>query len=246
MADDIERWLADEPVLACPETPSSALAAGSAIIEPGLTPAQPRCWGLPSRQPSAWLLWTAASAARRQARQAETNYNLARQAVEDYFNRVSEDTLLKEQDSVDIRRLRGELLKTALPYYREFLRQHENDPKLRASSPRPSFAWARSCGSSARQTPPSRRSMPRSPSGSVCGASPGDHDLPVRLAQSLQALGEQYAAIRKFPPALAALGRSRAILKTLADEPAADSSLRASLALCDKELGIAEGEDGKA
>ena len=73
---------------------------------------------------------------------------------------------------------------------------------------------------------------------------PGDHDLPVRLAQSLQALGEQYAAIRKFPPALAALGRSP-ILKTLADEPAADSSLRTAWPVCDKELGIAEGEDGK-
>ena len=61
---------------------------------------------------------------------AQTNYNLAKKAVEDYFTRVSEDTLLKAQDSVDMRLLRAELLKSALGYYREFLRQRRGDPEL--------------------------------------------------------------------------------------------------------------------
>ena len=133
LADDIERWLADEPVVRLPgKPPSSArpLAPPSSNLD--LRRRAAACWGSPSPRPSAWSLWTAAGAARRQARdQAETNYNLAKKAVEDYFTRVSEDTLLKEQDSVDIRRLRGELLKTALAYYREFLRQRGGDPELR-------------------------------------------------------------------------------------------------------------------
>ncbi len=230
VADDIERWLADEPVMACPE---------SRIQRIGRWLRHHRTWTYAG---AAAVLGIAIASTigvvvvergqRREAAaraQAETNYNLARQAVEDYFNRVSEDTLLKEQDSVDIRRLRGELLKTALPYYREFLRQHENDPRLRNQLAETQFR----VGQIMRElgTPDAAISAFNAAITiweALCSASPGDHDLPVHLAQSLQALGEQYAAIRKFPPALAALGRSRAILKTLADERPADSSLRAA------------------
>ena len=38
--------------------------------------------------------------------EAETNFGMAQKAVEDYLTSVSENTLLQEQDSVDIRRLR--------------------------------------------------------------------------------------------------------------------------------------------
>ena len=47
-------------------------------------------------------------------KEAEHNFDMAQQAVEDYLTKVSENTLLKEQDSLDIRRLRRDLLENAL------------------------------------------------------------------------------------------------------------------------------------
>ena len=65
------------------------------------------------------------------ARRPRANFNMALKAVEDYLTSVSENTLLKQQDSVDIRSLRQELLNTALKYYKSFVNQRNDDPKLR-------------------------------------------------------------------------------------------------------------------
>ena len=67
----------------------------------------------------------------------------------------------------------------------------------------------------------------------------------VHLARTYLALGEQLAWIRDFPRAFAALARSRGILEGLTAENPDDASYRVSLADCDKELGIAEGEAGE-
>ena len=48
--------------------------------------------------------------ARTNLERANANFQLARQAVDDYFTRVSENTLLKVQPSRDLRSLRKELL----------------------------------------------------------------------------------------------------------------------------------------
>ena len=50
-------------------------------------------------------------------KEAEANFKMAQQAVDDYLTNVSENTLFKEQDTLDIRNLRQELLESALPYY---------------------------------------------------------------------------------------------------------------------------------
>src|SRR5262249_49952312 len=60
-------------------------------------------------------------------RQATANLGLARQAVEEYFTRVSQDTLLRRQDAPsvrDLRELRKDLLDVALRYYQTFAAQH--------------------------------------------------------------------------------------------------------------------------
>ena len=50
---------------------------------------------------------------------------MALKAVDDYLTSVSENTLFKLQDSVDIRRLRQELLNSALKYYKGFVQPAE-------------------------------------------------------------------------------------------------------------------------
>ena len=55
---------------------------------------------------------------------------------------VSENTLLKEQDTLDIRNLRKELLKSALPFYRKFVKEHSHDPQAsRAARQRLFIDW---------------------------------------------------------------------------------------------------------
>jgi serine/threonine-protein kinase len=63
---------------------------------------------------------------------AEENFQLARQAVQDYLTRVSENKLLKTQDRQDLRELRKELLEDALRFYQKFIEQRGDHPQQRA------------------------------------------------------------------------------------------------------------------
>ncbi len=177
---------------------------------------------------------------------AETNFTLVKKALDDYFTRVSEDALLKEQDSVEMRRLRGELLKIALEYYREFLRQRGRDPQLRREHAEAQYR----VGQIMREIGTADEAI-ASFDGSIAiweelrAVAPGDPDVRVQLARTCLALGEQFAWIRDFPRAFTALARSREILKELVVERPGDVSCRIALAECDKELGIAEGERGE-
>ena len=64
------------------------------------------------------------SEAEKQRAAAQTNFNQARQAVDDYFNTVSESKLL---DMPGLEPLRKELLESALLYYEGFIDQHTDD-----------------------------------------------------------------------------------------------------------------------
>jgi tetratricopeptide (TPR) repeat protein len=60
---------------------------------------------------------------------AAEGFRQAREAVDEYFTRVSESRLLNR---AGLQPLRKELLEAALRYYQEFLRQHSDDPTVRA------------------------------------------------------------------------------------------------------------------
>ena len=132
LADDIEHWLADEPVTAYPEQRLERL---------GRWLRQHRTWTYAAAAALVGISLAATigvivvdGARRREAdvrKEAETNFDMASKAVEDYLTSVSENTLFKQQDSVDIRSLRQELLNTALKYYKSFVSQRSHDPNLR-------------------------------------------------------------------------------------------------------------------
>ena len=63
--------------------------------------------------------------------EAEANFKMALNAVDNYLTNVSENTLLKEQDTLDIRTLRQDLLMSALPFYKRFVDARGHDPQLR-------------------------------------------------------------------------------------------------------------------
>jgi eukaryotic-like serine/threonine-protein kinase len=140
LADDVERWLADEPVLAFPEKFGRRTARWMR---------RHRAWtqaGLAALVIVASVATFAALAinvartntakalkAERLARsEAQTNFQTARSAVHDYLTTVSENTLLKQQDRTDLRVLRKELLQGALKYYQGFIAQRANEPGLQS------------------------------------------------------------------------------------------------------------------
>src|SRR5262249_34454314 len=147
MAEDLERWMADEPVTAWHEPVSvrarrwlrrhrtAATAAATLLVTTvialavgtfALSQAQAR-----TRQQR--------DLARQQTTLAEENFRLARQAVDEYFTQVSENTLLNS-GVPGMQPVRKDLLRTALRFHREFQARHSEDPSLQAELAR---AWYR-------------------------------------------------------------------------------------------------------
>jgi tetratricopeptide (TPR) repeat protein len=143
MADDLERFLGDERVLAYHEPlparawrwvrnhkvlvtgSAAALAVTATTLTIGvllLSAANLRERAERERAEENF------AEATRQRNLAEKNFALARSAVHDYFVTVSEDTLLQQPG---MQPLREELLRQALVYYQSFLEQRQDDPELR-------------------------------------------------------------------------------------------------------------------
>jgi serine/threonine-protein kinase len=147
LADDIEKWLADEPVSAWPEpwitkvrrwvtrhrllvsTISAAVLVATvslAVATLLLTAANER-----ERQAKALAVEREGEAeeqrdeARRQKAKAEQNYLLARKAVDRYHTEVSESVLLHEPG---LEPLRKKLLEAAREFYEKFVQQRQGDP----------------------------------------------------------------------------------------------------------------------
>jgi len=129
LADDVEHWLADEPV--------------GAYTEPVTVQAKRWMRKHPSRVTAAAVLMLATVTGlaagtvllsqmnrliKAEKAVAEKNFQMARNAVDTYFTNVSEEDLLKEDR---LQRLRKKLLTSALPYYEDFIKQRVDDPNVR-------------------------------------------------------------------------------------------------------------------
>jgi tetratricopeptide (TPR) repeat protein/tRNA A-37 threonylcarbamoyl transferase component Bud32 len=125
LADDLKRYLNGEPILArpvgalertwrwCRRNPVVAILIGSTFTF------------LVLALVGTTIGLVQASVARKEA---EESFWQAREAVDNFYTRVSEDTLLNEPG---MQRLRMELLSEALDYYQRFLAQRGDDPALR-------------------------------------------------------------------------------------------------------------------
>ncbi len=146
LADDVENWLADEPVAAWPEpwtvrlrrwisrhrllvaTASAAILVATislALATVLLTAANER-----ERQARALAVEREQEAeeqrdeAHRQKEKAEHNYQLARKAVDRYHTEVSESVLLHEPG---LEPLRKKLLEAAREFYEQFVQERQGD-----------------------------------------------------------------------------------------------------------------------
>jgi serine/threonine-protein kinase len=130
LADDVERWLADESVSAHRDPWSTRL----------------RRWGRRHRTLASSLgvgaltvflaLAISTYVIEGERGRAEENFRKARAAVDSYFTTVSESTLL---DVPGLQPLRKELLDAALEYYKDFLVEHGSDPSVSKEAAAASF-----------------------------------------------------------------------------------------------------------
>ena len=240
LAQDLEHWLADEPVTAHPEHRLERL---------GRWIRQHRNWAVAGAATLLGIAMVASVAvvvidgARRSEttarKEAETNFNMAQRAVEVYLTNVSENTLLNQQDSVDIRTLRRDLLNSALEYYKDFAAQRINDPSLRTQLANAYFRVGQltnEIGSA-----PLAIEALRSAQAiwePLVQANPKDHELEGRLADCCLAIGKIESAQINYTGAMRDLSQSRIILERLAKQFPAVAAYRSSLALCYIEIGI--------
>jgi serine/threonine protein kinase/tetratricopeptide (TPR) repeat protein len=140
LARDVEHYLAEEPVEACPPSAGyrmrkfvrrhiGAVAAFTLILSALVIGAIATTWQA-IRATRAERLAEERFEAEKSARQeAMVHLKQARQAVDDYFIRVSQNTLLEEPT---LEPLRKELLQDAQRYYRQFVDRHADAPDLQA------------------------------------------------------------------------------------------------------------------
>jgi serine/threonine protein kinase/Tfp pilus assembly protein PilF len=133
-ARDVQRYLADEPVEACPPSRAyklrkfarknrRALATAGAFVPLLVAAALVSTW-------QAVRATRAETKARKAQTLAEERFELARQAVDKYLNQVTEDPELK---NANFEALRKKLLETALPFYQKLAEQAPGDPERQAA-----------------------------------------------------------------------------------------------------------------
>jgi serine/threonine-protein kinase len=143
LAQEVQRWLADEPVTAYlePWTVKArrwarrhrpAVAAAAALLVTAVIALSISTALIRQREQAAQH---AREQAERQRDRADRNLCLAREAVDKTVNKITGNQRLKE---ADFHQLRHELLESMVPFYEEFVKQQENDVELKAER---GLAW---------------------------------------------------------------------------------------------------------
>jgi serine/threonine protein kinase len=141
LARDILRYLADEPVDAGPPSAGYRLrkfarkyraavvtaTSFALLLAAGAVVSTWQAWRAMRAEEQARSERDAAQAARSRA---DRNFGLAKDAVDQYLSRVTDNPKLKE---ADFNQLRKELLETALPFFQKIAEQAGQDPEVRAS-----------------------------------------------------------------------------------------------------------------
>jgi serine/threonine protein kinase len=241
LAAEVENWLADEPVVAYREPPTARL----------------RRWARRHRTLVASLLilggtLTAAlgvGAAVFRAKQVEAeaahrealeNFELARQAIDDYARRVADDLRLNQND---LRGLRAKLLDEVVPFYERLIDRYGARPELRLQQARATL----------------RLAQVRSDLGDVAGARPlleraladlralasGRPEFEADLAEAHGRLGEALVRLGETDTGIARIREGAALYARVADRAPDDPRPHIRLALLHRILGVAHRGAGR-
>lgn len=226
LADDVKRWMADEPVSAYPEPFSKRAGRWARRHKPLLAGAAVLLVAAVLALSVGNVLLSRANARteseRRRAESlrltAEANFQKAREAVDEYFTKVSQSKLLNVPG---LQPLRKELLESSRKYYQEFLEDHASDPSVRAEA---AESWYR-VGFVTMVVDTPREAMDAFQKAAemydrLVLDHPGVERYPYKLAMTLNDLGNQQAALGLEAEARESHGRCLAIREQVArDHP---------------------------
>jgi serine/threonine-protein kinase len=250
VADDIERYLADEPVAAYRE------------------PISARMWRFLKRHRAAALSSAAVlavivvalaigvvlldAANRREQRlrgvadaewkRAEQNFEMARNAVRDYYVTVSEDTLL---DQPGMQPLRGLLLRQALSYYQQFLEQGEQEGALGEEMAQANYFVGRiteTLESPAQAIPYYEKADKMN--GDLVAASPEDEDRLYAQARTLNALGGALQKLQRWEESKRYYRQAEVVRRRLVDAHPGNVEYVRTLANTIMNLGSIDAASG--
>jgi tetratricopeptide (TPR) repeat protein len=246
LAEDIEHWMADEPVSAWREPwamrarrwmrrrRTAVTAAGVLLVATviGLT------FGTIMLGRAEERTRRQRDTAREQRRLAEENFRLARRAVDEYFIQVSENTLL-DTPVPGMQPLRKELLQTALRYYREFQALHHDDPSLRAELARACYRIGyieHDVGTTEQALTAFEEA--RSLGESLIREDPADLAIRYDLARSARSVGSVlYRRMGRQAEGLEQLRRAQVLAESLVRERPDDPEFQTALVACYADLG---------
>ena len=238
VADEVERWMADEPVLAVRESwPRRAarwarrhrpLIAGLGVL---------LCATLVGLSIGAILI-------NRERAKAEANFRQARAAVDEYFTIVSESKLL---DVPGLQPLRKELLEEAQKYYRGFLKERGDDPAVRAEAASASFrvGWIlQTIGRAAEALEPQQRASELYKE--LARANPGNIEYRRLLATGYGAEGLLLSGLERHQDAIAAHRRALEIREAITRNHPADPLSLIDEARSHRNIGSVYQQLGRA
>ena len=239
LALDVERFLADEPVAAYREP----IAARSwrwvrrhrAVVTSGFLIAALLIAGLT----------VGLGLLKVQRDRAERNFALAQDAVRQYYIRVSEETLLNQPG---MQPLRDSLLKQALDYYEEFLKERGDDPQLQREVAEAEFFVGRmteTIDSPAEAVGHFERAAEIQRKLAAQNTSEQRDDLEIALAQSLNALGRANQNLQQSDAAVRYFTEATALREAIADRRPNDAEAARSLASSLMNLGLLDLGAGK-
>ena len=255
---DLEHWLADEPVSAYPERRLERLArllrhhrkwtyagvAGLICLTVVATVAAIVIDSARRREESARHREESARQREELARkEAEANFMMAQTAVDEYFTNVSENTLLKEQDVLDNRRLRGTLLRKSQQYYQQFVNQRSGDPTLRRQLANAYFRVGivtQEIGSPEQAVASFRSALAIWEK--LAASAPNDEELQVRLGDCYLAIGKSQRKSGDLQAAGVSLETARHLLERLVQFRPDSAPYKAKLVSCYVEMGKNEGQ----
>jgi serine/threonine-protein kinase len=243
LAEDLERWLADEPVAAYPEPWTSRLGRWSRRHRSAVTAMIAAVAVAAVCFAAATALLAAANdrertlaeVARRNGESARSNFRLAFDGVDRYFTQVSEDRLLNVPGLQPVRR---QLLDAARDFYERFVVERQDDPSVRVELGRGYLRLARI----AFETEATAKAIELAGRGlailqALRAARPADDAIRKDVASGLTSLGLMHGSRREFDRAEGKLRESMQLWESLTQAHLDDLDARRNLCKTQMELG---------
>ncbi len=237
LADDVERYLADEPVKAFPEALFHRAARWMRKHRAAVMGAGGVLAVLAASLGVGLVLVNAAN------NRAERNFEIARNAIRDYYVTVSEETLL---DQPGMQPLRDQLLRQALEYYKQFLASEQRDDAMLDELAQANFFVGRITESI--ESPAEAIAYYETAAGlneRLVAQKPNDENALFAQARTLNALGGSLQKLQQYEDSDRYLAQAEKLRQKLVDEHPENAEYVRTLANTIMNRGVVDAARGE-